>query len=140
MCKECVSWRLAVVQSLSCVRLFENPWTATCQASLSIINFWSLLKTGGQSIGLSASNQSFQWTLSTDLLEDGLVGSPCSPTGSQESSPTLQFKSINSLALSFLYSPNLTSIHDYWKNHSLTRQNFVGKLMSLLFICCLGSS
>ena len=45
-----------------------------------------------------------------------------------ESSPTPQFKSINSLALSFLYSPALTSIHDYWKNHS-----FVGKVMSLLF-------
>ena len=30
-----------------------------------------------------------------------------------------QFKSINSSALSFLYSPTLTSIHDYWKNHSL---------------------
>ena len=39
--------------------------------------------------------------------------------GTQESSPTLQFKSINSLALSFLYSPTLTSIHDHWKNHSL---------------------
>ena len=38
---------------------------------------------------------------------------------SQESSPTPQFKSINSSALSFLYSPALTSIHDYWKNHSL---------------------
>ena len=38
---------------------------------------------------------------------------------SQESSPTLQFKSIDSLALSFLYGPTLTSIHDYWKNHSL---------------------
>ena len=37
----------------------------------------------------------------------------------QESSPTPQFKSINSLALSFLYSPALTSIHDHWKNHSL---------------------
>ena len=37
---------------------------------------------------------------------------------SQESSPTPQFKSINSSALSFLYSPTLTSIHDYWKNHS----------------------
>ena len=37
----------------------------------------------------------------------------------QESSPTPQFKSINSLALNFLYSPTLTSIHDYWKNHSL---------------------
>ena len=38
---------------------------------------------------------------------------------SQESSPTPQFKSINSSALSFLYSPTLTSVHDYWKNHSL---------------------
>jgi len=38
---------------------------------------------------------------------------------SQESSPIPQFKSINSSALSFLYSPTLTSIHDYWKNHSL---------------------
>ena len=35
-----------------------------------------------------------------------------------KSSPTPQFKSINSLALSFLYSRTLTSIHDYWKNHS----------------------
>ena len=38
--------------------------------------------------------------------------------GTQESCPTPQFKSINSSALSFLYSPTLTSIHDYWKNHS----------------------
>ena len=44
--------------------------------------------------------------------------SPCSPRDSQESSPTPHFKSINSLALSFPYSPALTSIHDYWKNHS----------------------
>ena len=36
----------------------------------------------------------------------------------QESSLTPQFKSINSLALSFLYSPTLTSMHDHWKNHS----------------------
>ena len=40
-------------------------------------------------------------------------------THPQESSPTLQFKSINSSVLSFLYSPTLTSIRDYWKNHSL---------------------
>ena len=58
-------------------------------------------------------HQSFQWTPRTDLLYDGLVGSPCSPRDSQESSPTPQFKSINSLALSFLHSPTLTSIHDY---------------------------
>ena len=45
--------------------------------------------------------------------------SPCSPRDSHESSLTSQFKSINSSALSFLYSPTLTSIRDYWKNHSL---------------------
>ena len=63
-------------------------------------------------------HQSFHWTLRTDILYDGLVESPCSPRDSQESSPP-QFKSINSLALSFLYSPTLTSIYDYWRNHSL---------------------
>ena len=42
-----------------------------------------------------------------------------SPRDSQESSPTPQFKSINSSVLSFLYSPTLKSIHDYWKDHSL---------------------
>ena len=47
-----------------------------------------------------------------------LAWSPCSPRDSQESSSTPQFKGINSSALSFLYSPTLTSIHDYWKNHS----------------------
>ena len=44
-------------------------------------------------------HQSFQWTLRTDLLYDGLVESPCSPRDSQESSPTPQFKSINSPAI-----------------------------------------
>ena len=46
-------------------------------------------------------------------FRDGLVGSPCSPKDPQETSPTPQFKSINSSVLSFLYSPTLTSIHDH---------------------------
>ena len=53
------------------------------------------------------------------LIPLGWTGWSCSPRDSQESSPTPQFKSINSLAPSFLYSSTLTSIHDYWKNHSL---------------------
>ena len=64
-------------------------------------------------------HQSSQWVFRTDFLYDGLVGSRCSPSDPWESSPTPQFKSINSLALSFLCSPTLTSIHDYWKKHSL---------------------
>ena len=56
---------------------------------------------------IQLQHQSFQWTPRTDLLQDGLVGSPCSPRDSQESSPTPQFKSISSLALSFLHSPTL---------------------------------
>ena len=64
-------------------------------------------------------HQSFQWTPRTDLLQNGLVGLPCSPRDSQESSPPPQFKSIHSLVLSFLHSLPLTSIHDHRKNHSL---------------------
>ena len=47
-------------------------------------------------------HQSFQWIFRMDFLYDGVVGSPCSPRDSQESSPTPQFKSINSLRLSFM--------------------------------------
>ena len=71
----------------------------------------------GHSIGASASVLSMNiqdwfplvWTCWISLhLRD-----------SQESSPTPQFKSINSSALSFPYSPTLISVHDYWNNHSV---------------------
>ena len=61
---------------------------------------------------LQLQHQSFQWIFRTDFLWGWLVGSLCNPRDSQESSPTPQFKSINSSALSFLYSPTITSIHD----------------------------
>ena len=77
-----------------------------------------LFTTGGQVLEFQLQHQSFQWTLGTDFPKGGLVGSPCSPRDPQKSSPTPQFKSINFSVLSFLYSPTLTSIHDYWKNHS----------------------
>ena len=49
----------------------------------------------------------------------GLTGLiPCNPRDSQECSPAPQFKSINSLGLILICGPTLTSIHDYWKNHS----------------------
>ena len=44
-----------------------------------------------------------------------------------------QSKSINSSALSFLYSLTLTSIHDYWKTIGLTRWTFASKVMFLIF-------
>ena len=69
---------------------------------------------------------SFSFNISHSSEHPGLislrmdwVGSPRSPRDSQEFSLTPQFKSINSSVLSFLYSPTLTSIHDYWKNHSV---------------------
>ena len=74
---------------------------------------------GGRSTGVSALASSFQRNPRADLLQNGQFGSPCSPRDSQESSTTPQFKSINSSALSLLHGPTLTSIHDYWKNHSL---------------------
>ena len=78
---------------------------------------------------------SFSFSISPSNEYSGLVSSTmdwvdCSPIESQESSPKPHFKSINSLALSFLYSPTFTSIHDYWKNHSfdwmdLCRESYV---------------
>ena len=78
-------------------------------------------------------HQSFQWIFRTDFLYDGLVGSPCSPRDSQESSPVPQFEGINSLVLSLLYVPTLTSICDHWKTIALTKWTFVGKVVSLLY-------
>ena len=78
----------------------------------------SILASGGQSIGGSASASVLSMNIKDWFPLGLMVGSPCSPRASQESSPTPQLKSTNSLALSFLYSPTLTSIHDYWKNHS----------------------
>ena len=87
-----------------CIRVFSNE---------------SLFTWGGQSTGVSALASFLPKKSWADLLQNGMVGSPCSPRDSQESSPTPQFKSISSLALSFLYNPTFTSIHDHWKNHSL---------------------
>ena len=72
---------------------------------------------GGQSIGVTASVS----VLPMNIQDWFPLGWTCwiSLLGTQESSPTPQFKSINSLVLSFLYSPTRTSIHDYWKNHNL---------------------
>ena len=60
----------------------------------------------------SFNNQSFQWISRIDFLYDGLVRSSCNPRVYQEYFPIPQFKSIDSLLLSFLYSPVLTSIQD----------------------------
>ena len=62
-----------------------------------------LFASGGQVLELQ--HQSFQWIFRVDFLSDWLVRSPCCPRASQESSPTPQFESINSLALSLLCGP-----------------------------------
>ena len=62
----------------------------------------------------------------------------CSPRDCQESSPTSQFKSTNSSALSHLYGPTLTSIHEYWKNHSFDYMDLCQKSKVFFLICCLG--
>ena len=82
---------------------------------------YKLNKQGDQSIGASGASASAS-VLPKNIQDQfplGLTGLiSCSPRDSQESSPPAQFKSISSSALSFLYGPTLTSIHDYWKNHS----------------------
>ena len=164
------SWVQFSLVVQSCLTLC-TPWTAACQASLSITNSWSLPKLMSiesvmpfndlilccplllppsifPSIRVFSDESdlhirwpkywSFSFSISPSNEYSGLisfrmlVGSPCSIRDSQEFSPTPQVKSINSSVLSFLYSPTLTSIHDYWKTIALTRQTFFGKVMCLL--------
>ena len=87
------------VVPFSCLRSFPG---------LGSFSVRQLFASGGQCVGASAS----AWDLPMNI-QDWLVWSPCNPRNSQESFPTPQFKSINSSALSFLYNPTLTSIHDY---------------------------
>ena len=77
-----------------------------------------LFPPGGQSIGDSASASVLPMNIQ-DGFPLGLTGLiSLQSKDSQESSPTPQFKIINSLARSLLYNPTLTSIHKYWENHS----------------------
>ena len=84
-----------------------------------------IFASGGQVLELQLQRQSFQWIFRTDFLSDW---SPCTPRDSQESSPTAQFKTINSLVLSFLYGLNRTNVWTVWQNKVLiflyTLENF----------------
>ena len=88
--------------------------------SIRVFSMSQLFAWGGQSTGVSALASVLPMN-TQDWSPLGWTGwiSLESPRDSQESSPTPQFKSINSSVLSFLHSPTLTSIHDHRNNHSL---------------------
>ena len=97
-----LSWWCHPTISSSIVPFSSHLQSFPASGSFQMCQFFA---SGDQSIRvLEIQYQSFQWIFRTDFLQDGLVGSPCSPRDSQESSPTPQFKIINSSALSFLYS------------------------------------
>ena len=114
----------SVIPFSSCLQSFPS--------SGSFLMSW-LFASGGQSIGASTSTPLFPMNIQGWFPLDWVVWSPCSPRDSQVSSPTPWLESISSSVLSLLYGPTLTSTHDYWKNHSLTIQTFVGQVISLVF-------
>ena len=96
---------------------------------------------GGQNIGVSASASVLPMNTHEWFPLGWLVGSPCCPRDSQESSPASQFNSINSSVLSLLYGPALRSVRDYWKNHSFDYTHLLSaKRWFCLLIHCLGFS
>ena len=88
---------------------------------------------GGQSIGASASASVLPMNIQGwfPLGLTGLISLQSKGLSRVFSNTTVQKHKFS--VLSFLYSPTLTFIHDYWKNHSLTIWTFVSKVMSLLF-------
>ena len=107
-------WHPAISSSVVPFSSCPQPLPASGSFPMSQLFAW-----GGQSTEVSASESVLSMNTQDWSPLGWRVGSPCSPRDSQESSPTPQFKSINSLVLSFLHSPTLTSIHDHRKNHSL---------------------
>ena len=147
------SYQFSSVQPLSCAPLFATPWTAACQAYLSITNSWSLLKL--MSIELVRpfnhlilchplllpplifpsirvfSNESAvhirwpkYWNFSFSIGSFNEYPGPISL--GLTCLISLQFKGLSRVFSRttvqknqfFGYGPTLTSIHDYWKNHS----------------------
>ena len=102
--------------SSSVVPFFSCPQSLPASESFPMSQLFAW---GGQSIGVSVLASVLPKNAQVWSPLGWMVGSPCSLRDPQESSPTPQFISINSSALSFLHSPTLTSIHDHWKNHSL---------------------
>ena len=124
---------LSVVQLLSHVQLFATQWTVACQASLSFTISWSLLKLRLIELVMPSNHLIHHCPIlflppifpsirafSSELVLNisGQSTWSCCPRDSQESFPVPQFENINFLALSLLYGPALTSVNDYWKNHS----------------------
>ena len=110
-----------------------TPFTMCLQsfpASRSFPISW-LFATGGPSIGDSTSASIFPMNIQSwsPLGFTDLIFWP--PKGL--SSPAPQFESRSSSVLSLLHGPTLPSRHEYWKNHSITIQTFVSKLISLAF-------
>ena len=111
-----LSWWCHPTFSSSVIPFSSCPKSFPATGSFQMSQFFT---PGGQHTGVSASTSALPMN-TQDWSPLGWTDcSPCSPRDSQESSPTPQFKSISSLVLSFFYSPTLTSIYDYWKNHSL---------------------
>ena len=101
---------------LSSVVPFSScPQSFPASGSFPVSQLFTLID---QSIGASASASVLLMNIQCWFPLGLTVRSPWSPWDSQESSPAPQFKSINSLALSLLYGPTLTTVHDYWKNHN----------------------
>ena len=117
------SWSLLRLVSIESVMPFNylilcHPllFLASIFPSIRVFSNESVFRIRWPKYWFQLQHQSYQWIVRTDFLKNGLV--LLAVQGTQDSSPTPQFKSINSSVLRFLYSPTLPSIHDYWKNHS----------------------
>ena len=101
--------------SSSVALFFSGPQFSPASESFQMSR---LFASGGQSIGASASAPVLPMNIQGWLPLGLMFWSPCSQRYSQEFSPAPQFESINYLTRRLLYGPILSSIHDYWKNHS----------------------
>ena len=102
----------------------SSPFAFNLSQHRGLFQWVSSLHQVAKILELQLQHQSFQLIFRVNFLEDWLVGSPCCPRDSQESSIP-QFKSlINSSVLSLLHGPTLASVHDHWKDHNFDYMDF----------------
>ena len=135
-----ISWSLLKLMSIESV--MPSSQLVLCHLLLFLPSIFPSIRIFPVSWLFTSGSQNIEASMSTSVLPMNIQHwSPleltclisCSPRDSQESSPTPQFKTIKSLALSLFNGPTFTSIHDYWKNHSFDYRTFVVKVMFLIF-------
>ena len=132
-----ISWSLLKLMSIESAVL--SNCFIPCYHFLLLLSVFPSIRGFGHLMGRWPKYWNFSFNISPSNEYSGFISfridwfDLLAVQGTLESSLAPQFKSINSLALSLLYSPTLTYVHNYWKNHSFEYMHFCWQSVASAF-------